>query len=237
MELLLNFLGDEHWSVVGSVVWALGKLGDRASIDRLLVLLEQGGDLTRWRAAAALGGLGAHVPVGPLVAALDDKHEAVRETVVATLGKLGAHVPSEPLVAALGDSEKRVREAAIQSLHQSHPEALLAVVPEATAILQGQASGKVLGSLVQGVIAEAIGNLGYNAPALLEKLTQLLDWPYWEVRMKAAQALGKLRRNIPDAAIRRLLELRHDPQSRAVRVAANDALPEILSLQTGIEDD
>ena len=55
--------------------------------------------------------------------------------------------------------------------------------------------------------------------------------------MKAAQALGKIRRNVPDAAIRRLLELRHDSRSRRVCVAANDALAEILSLETGIEDD
>lgn len=65
----------------------------------------------------------------------------------------------------------------------------------------------------------------------------MLDWPHWEVRVKAAQALRQIRRTIPDAAIRRLLELRHDPHSRAVRMAADDALAAILSLETGIEDD
>ncbi|HZU01032.1 MAG TPA: hypothetical protein VFA10_15290, partial [Ktedonobacteraceae bacterium] len=59
------------------------------------------------------------------------------------------------------------------------------------------------------------------------------------VRLEAIQALGKLRRNIPDAAIHRLLQLRRDPdpKMRTVREAADDALAEILSLETGIEDE
>jgi len=74
-------------------------------------------------------------------------------------------------------------------------------------------------------------------PAILDELTELLDWPHWQVRINAARALGSIRRNIPDEAIRRLLELRrHDPV-RVVREAADDALAEILSLETGIEDD
>jgi HEAT repeat protein len=80
---------------------------------------------------------------------------------------------------------------------------------------------------------------GYRAPPVLTKVTELLDWPYWEVRMKAAQTLGALRRNIPDAALKRLLALRRDPDPlmRSVREAADDALAEILSLEDGIEDD
>jgi HEAT repeat protein len=74
---------------------------------------------------------------------------------------------------------------------------------------------------------------------LLEILTGLLDWPFWQVRLKAIRALGQLRRNIPDAAIRRLHELRLDlsPNMRVLREAADDAVAEILSLETGIEDD
>lgn len=68
-------------------------------------------------------------------------------------------------------------------------------------------------------------------------IADLLDWPYWEVRMKAAQALGAVQRNIPDRAIRRLLELRQDPDSRAVREAADNALREILSRENGMEEE
>lgn len=55
--------------------------------------------------------------------------------------------------------------------------------------------------------------------------------------MKAAQALGAVQRNIPDRAIRRLLELRQDPDSRAVREAADNALREILSRENGMEEE
>ncbi len=55
--------------------------------------------------------------------------------------------------------------------------------------------------------------------------------------MKAIEAVGKIRRNIPDAAIRHLYNLRRNDPVRAVRDAADDALAEILSLETGIEDD
>ena len=57
------------------------------------------------------------------------------------------------------------------------------------------------------------------------------------MRGNASWALGNLRRNIPNAAIRRLLELRYDSTSQAIREVADDALAEILSLETGIEDD
>jgi hypothetical protein len=45
-----------------------------------------------------------------------------------------------------------------------------------------------------------------------------------------------VRRNIPDLAIKRLLAIRSDPAFiQTVREAADDALSEILSLETGIE--
>ncbi len=100
-----------------------------------------------------------------------------------------------------------------------------------------QGSSSVLDSLTKSLVAEIIGCIGYGSPLLLEKLTRLLDWPYWEVRRDAAWALGNIHRNIPDTAIQRLLELRYDSTSQAVCKAADDALMEILSLETGIEDD
>jgi HEAT repeat protein len=70
--------------------------------------------------------------------------------------------------------------------------------------------------------------MGVCSPTLLDVLTQMLYWPYWEVRMKAAQALGKLQHEIPDETIHRLFALCEDPESRAVRQVANEALKKIL---------
>ncbi len=43
--------------------------------------------------------------------------------------------------------------------------------------------------------------------------------------------------HLPDAALQRLLTLRDDPESQAVRNAAYDSLAEILSFDTGLEDE
>jgi HEAT repeat protein/transcriptional regulator with XRE-family HTH domain len=229
--------GPDMWGLAVSVVRALGRLGAYTPIERLFTILHTGQTFERWTVAEVLGKMGERVLAEPLLAALDDEDNNVRVAVIRALGQMEGRVPIEPIVAALGDDEESVRDAAIKVLRRTHPDALLALVPEAIASVQRGTSGNILSSISQGVIAEVIGNVGYSTPNLLEKLTHLLDWPYWQVQMKAAQALGKIRRNIPNVAIRRLLELRHDPQSRAVRLAANDALAEILSLETGIEDD
>lgn len=44
-------------------------------------------------------------------------------------------------------------------------------------------------------------------------------------------------RHVPDAAIRRLYALRHDPESPYIRAQADEALGAILSLETGMEDE
>jgi len=126
---------------------------------------------------------------------------------------------------------------AFQLLQEIHPAVIPEIVQEARSLLQGGVPGRFFSALALSSLAEASGESERPTPELLARLGELLDWPHWEVRMKAAQALGKLRRNIPDSALRRLLALQSDPRSRAVREAANEALAEILSLETGIEDD
>jgi hypothetical protein len=59
---------------------------------------------------------------------------------------------------------------------------------------------------------------------------------YWEVQMKAAVALSKIRHKIPDTSIKRLYELRGGTFSSAVRDASEQALVSILSVDE-IEDD
>lgn len=146
-------------------------------------------------------------------------------------------MPVGLLLKAIGDSNFSVRQAAIEALQRSNLASLSPVVQEVIHVLLAQEAGAVLGSLMQGFMAEVIGNMGYPSAELLDTLTELLSREYWEVRMKATKALGQTRHSIPDAAIRRLLELRHEPESLAVCISAEEALAAILSLETGIEDD
>jgi hypothetical protein len=100
------------------------------------------------------------------------------------------------------------------------------VATEAIAILQGKLAGRVPGSIAQGFIAEVLGDIGYSTLMVFDRLVPLLDWHYWQVRVKAARAFGKIRRNIPEVAIKRLLVMRSERGAlmHSVSEAADDAL-------------
>ena len=200
------------------------------------VLLDDQDAGVRQVAVEVLGEQGERV----LLEMLHDENGNVRQAAVEALGQQGERIPFDSLIVVIGDESEDVRMAAIEIVKKNAPEALLPVIDEAVAVLQGQAPGRILCSLAHGFVDETLGELGefgLSSAPLIEEVAKLLDWHYWQVRVSAARALGQIRRNIPDAAIKRLLELRRNDPVRAVREAADDALAEILSLETGIEDD
>jgi HEAT repeat protein len=234
----LDDSGDSIWWVRRAAAEALGKQEERAPVKRLIAALDDSNSAVRIAVAQALVNLGQLVPTELLMDVLrggGDLRERAEAALI--LGELKVEAATEELVSSLGDSNEVVRNAVARVLSQQYPDVLPLVISEATAVLMRKEAGPVFGSLSRGFIAELIGYGGQSSPALVEKLTSLFSWHYWEVRMKAAEALGNLQRNIPDESIRRLLDLRHDPKSPAVREAADFALADILSLETGIEDD
>ena len=179
------------------------------------------------------------IPIEALISALhnleDDRTRAGATTV---LGMLGERTPIELLLTALGDSSEQVRAAAVKALHTNFPEVLLSLQTEARAVLEQNLSpGEILGSPVQSFIAGMIGNMRLAAPEHMQKLQDLLFWPHWQVQLQAIGAFRTLHRPIPDGAIQQLLYLRQQSFARPVRQAADDALAELLSLETGIEED
>jgi HEAT repeat protein len=186
----------------------------------------------------ALGRLGERTPVEPLIQALADDDHSVRLAALKTLGKADKKPEPEILLSMISDRVVDVRMAAIQIIKEVAPDKLLQVLDEAVAVLQQQPTGFIFGSLFLSLKAGLIGGLEKASPDLLNALTEMLDWPNWQVQIQAIQALGKIRRNIPDLAIQRLLALHGDSSlvMNAVRIKANEALGEILSLETGIED-
>lgn len=242
VQPLVDLLSGRSDFVRQAAMTALRKLGGRVHKEPFLAALEDRDGEVWIEAARALAKRGMDEAVDLLVAALSqDEFSTIPFAAAEALGDLGERAPAEPLLSALGntsgDEERNPCLTAAAALFRTHPEAFLRIVPEAEAVLRGQPAGKILGSHVQEFTARMIGTWKQGSPLLLGKLTELLDWHYWQVRLRAAWALGEIRRNIPDAAIRRLLELRHDPLSRAVREAADEALASILSLETGIEDE
>ncbi|HEU5378252.1 MAG TPA: HEAT repeat domain-containing protein [Ktedonobacteraceae bacterium] len=205
-------------------------------------------DDVRLCAIEILGEMQDSQAIAPLLQLLrDEDHSRLLLGVIEALSKLGNAVPPEPLLEICGyreyesqrwyftDLEPGIEAATV--LKQTHPDVFRSIVPLAEAMMRGEPPAGVFASRTRSQIADAVKGIGRSGPLTIAHLSESLDWPYWQVRMKAAQALGKVRRDIPTSTIRRLLELRHDPASRAVREAADEALAEILSLETGIEDD
>jgi hypothetical protein len=82
-----------------------------------------------------------------------------------------------------------------------------------------------------------IGEIGLASSEYLQKLQELLFWPHWQVQLQAIRSFRTLHRPLPDTAIKQLLYLRQHSLARPMRQAADDALAELLSLETGIEED
>jgi HEAT repeat protein len=236
---LEQLLADEDLYVCQVAMRVLGGLGESAPVERLEQMLEDDNAGMRRAAVEALGGLGERAPVDRLVRMLEDGDSDVRRATIQTLGKVGKDRKPEIFVAMVGDVNGAVRQAAIQAIGESVPDELSIVLAEAVAVLQHQPAGLIFGSLARSLLAGWIGHLERPSADLLEILTEMLDWPHWQVRVQAIEALGDIRRNIPDRAIQRLLDLRRasSPLMHTVRSKADEALGDILSLETGREDE
>lgn len=243
VQILLERLADHDASVRQAAIAALGTLGGTAPLDALLSLLQESATGIRMATLTALSqpGLLERVSVEIFLEATGDAESSVRSAALQVLKRKDQAQALACACAALGNTMAqaylpKTYQTPFEIVRELQPELLAEIRQEAMSILEGGQPGRFFQSIRMSFLADTIGNMGRATPELLARLGDLLDWPYWEVRMKATQALGKLRRNIPDAMIRQLLDLRHDPRSRAVREAADEALAEILSLETGIED-
>jgi HEAT repeat protein len=149
---------------------------------------------------------------------------------------MGKDAPADLMVQALGGDDI-VFYAMYQALVATHPEALQQVRAEAEQILRERQSGAMLGAHLQVMLAAAIGQMQRVPAIMFVKLGELLEWPFEPVQMAAIEALGKIRRNIPDALIRQLMVMRRASPSLAIRDAADDALAAILVVEAGMEDE
>ncbi len=228
---LLFMLTDEDRQVRRA---ALHALGDRTPTEQLQIALGDKDERVREEALQIIKNMGDLFPIASLFEALEHKNGLMRTS---ALRASAEHVSVEKLIAMIGESEEEVRLAALSMLIETHPETISTVLLELSRVVTGEGTSKILASTGKYLIAEAVEYLEYAPTFLVKEVVKLLDWPYWEVRMRAAKALGKLRRNIPEAAVLRLLVLRNDnKESQLVREAADDALAEILSLEDGLEE-
>jgi len=239
LAYLLPLLEDPDAFVRRTAVQALTRLGAHVPIDPMLSLLEDPG--IRVCEAAVEYFKGAKVPLSlkSLQRFFYSSNRWTVESAVTLAEVLDIQVSQDILLDLLSHVSDEVRRTTFRIAKKQHAHLLSDLALHALKTLDGQVSGYVFETHAQSYVAAAIGIVGGASAMFRERLTALLDWPHWRVRAQAAYALGQLRRNIPDAAIQRLRQLRRDsdPRMHTVRKFADDALAEILSLETGNDDD
>ncbi len=232
VAVFLDGLRDPDSIVQYSALEGLRTCGAEVPLAAVFPLLDVPSWIVRIAAIHTLIVLGADPPLNMLIEGMhhdEEGPEIARDAIIAS----GARIPVEPLQALLADSDSAIAAAAHSALAATHPDAFALVAPEAERILRDGQAGDILGSFMQFHLARTIGSMRHISPALFATLTDLLDWHYQPVRHAAIDAFKKIRRNIPDMAIRKLLAMRHGPDGER----ADDALSAILSLEAGIEDD
>ena len=213
---------------------ALQVLAGRTPLSLLEIALSDEYPFVRDVAAALLRSRRDRVSEQDMQVLLESRDGRVRASAIMALED---RLPRALLLATLGDSEEGVRLAAFDALRKGYPEMLPVIQAELTALLAVTESGRIVNAAVESFLCDLMANMDEVPLSWREKLTSLLEpsW-YWEVRVKAAQALGKLRRDIPQEAVERLRAMRNDPGSRAAQMAADDALAEILSFEPSVDE-
>jgi HEAT repeat protein len=170
-----------------------------------------------------------------LLQAVTDEDTEVQHTALRALAAFGSRVPVEVILPLLSETE--LSQDALETLHQTHPEVLSNLAPQAEAILRLETLPAPFAARSYYRIAETIGSIEKATPDVLDMLVDLLEWPQWDVQEQAAKALGAIKRNIPDQGIRALMTLRRTAEKKSVRLAADTALGEILSVEQGMEEE
>jgi HEAT repeat protein len=182
-----------------------------ASMETLLIALNNNEWRMRAEAARKLGKQGEKTAVEPLVTALmNDSEAAVKIAAARALGDLPDYTPIEPLIAALYDPQDDVKAAVAWALGE-----LGKRVPSSTPLenLLNNADTPVRAAAIR-----ALGEMGERTP--IHILVAALQDPGWQVREMATLALGKCGEHSLEDALESML----GDESQFVRKAAIRAL-------------
>lgn len=210
-----------------SVAIALGKLGDRRSIDIILAALNHSGTNIRIAAADALGEIGNSETIAALLNTLGDSHEFVRTRAAYGLAKIGQDTVVEQLILALKHPRYLVRESAAIALGEigttAAENALTAALTDPNEWVKLRAQ-QGLDRIHAAMIAPACGNDQNSAIELSKPLDEILENLADSssfVREKAAQILGQIG---SDSAVESLLNVALTDNTYSVRKTAIKAL-------------
>jgi len=101
---LIAALDDENETIRARAAHILGRMGEPAAKEKLLLRMKDPSPAVRARSAAALGRIGGPDVLEPLLAATKDQHALVRQHALSGLGFLKDVRAVEPLLAMLADA-------------------------------------------------------------------------------------------------------------------------------------
>ena len=241
IENLLKVLKtSNHRDERNEAIEELNAWGEKVSAQWWQELLEDKDEIVRAAAIDMLCKSRNGVSVEGLLRLLYHKDRALRLAAIQVLEAQHAQIPSQQLRSLIADKDEEVRGAVLHAIKKGAPAVLADLMQPAKEVLEAGSVDDVFKPLIERTIAETIMKLELVSADFFEILLQLMEEQrHWQVRIKAIEALSRLRHSLPDNAIQRLLELRREsgPYMDELRKAADDALAEILTLETGIEDE
>ncbi len=175
-------ISDESAQTRSNSAYALDRIDDPRTLDRLFAMLDSDDPEARVRVAEALRKIKDPEVSKVLAGLLEDPDLKVRKTVSLELGKLKDPSTFDALMATLDDENVNVRLNAVYALGQlKNPNAATALI----ALLEDASAGVRRNSI------EALVSIG--ATGAVDGLLKILDNDEPRLRRKAAQALGKLK--------------------------------------------
>ena len=207
-------LRDEDWGVREEAATALGTLGSALGVPALIEALQDTDRAVREAATASLIAIG-DVAVPHLGDCLSKQDLTVQEAVTKILSIVADERVAKPLQSALLSSDWIVRMYAAKALAKLK-------WAEATETLV-----LLLQDTVKAVRDEAVAALQAIGDPAVSPLVKTLHHQEWTIRLRAAEALGKLRAS---QAVGPLVECLMEDPDTAVRQDAAKALGEIGSV-------
>ena len=131
LKNFLHYTGDEDKKIRANVIGALGKIGDKKSIDFLLDALEDKSWIVRYRAIQALGEMKVQKTIGYLEKYLKDPEVKVRIAAIKALGCFNSKKVVNSVLSTLKDPDWEVRYSAIGVLEKIAGKDVLPIIEEA----------------------------------------------------------------------------------------------------------